>query len=100
VPFTIEVRDGSDKVLATAELSPGLSAALPRYDDEAYPVLRFLDEYGDTYLNSLQVRQLVEELDQLRGEVPDHDGASLDELVRAARLALDAPHRQLIFIGD
>jgi hypothetical protein len=98
--FRIEVRDEAGRVLATAELSDGVSAALPRYGDPDFPVLRYLDEYGDTVLNSLQVRDLVGELGRLRGDGDEDWHEGLDGLVELAQGALATPHLFLVFVGD
>lgn len=99
--FRVEVRENNDRVLAVEDLAGELAAILPRGGDSRYPVLRYLDEYGDTYLNSLQVRDLLTELGHLREEVTGEAATrSLDALVALADKALETPHRFLIFIGD
>jgi hypothetical protein len=100
--YGVEVRDAKGKVLASVQLSRELEAAFPGIDNPAYPVLRYLDEYGDTYFNPLQVAQLLKELDLLRSELADDDDAmsSLEALADIAQVALKLPHRQLVFIGD
>jgi hypothetical protein len=99
--YVVEVRDAKGKVLASAELSPELEAEFPQINNPSYPVLRYLDEYGDTCFNSLQVAQILKELDLLRCEVGDDNAmTSLESLAVIARMVLEVPHRQLVFIGD
>lgn len=99
--YVVEVRDAKGKVSASAQLSRELEAVFPRIDDPAYPVLRYLDEYGDTYFNPLQVVQMLKELDLMRRELTDENAInSLETLVDIAQVALKLPHRQLVFIGD
>jgi hypothetical protein len=99
--YAVEVRDAQGKVLASAQLSCELEAAFPEINNPAYPVLRYLDEYGDTYFNSLQVVQILKELDLLRRELVDGIAmGSLESLADIAQVALELPHRQLVFIGD
>lgn len=89
------------KVLASAQLSRELEAEFPEINNPVYPVLRYLDEYGDTYFNPLQVVQILKELDLLRGELVDGNAMSSPEsLADITRVALELPHRQLVFIGD
>src|SRR5258708_19734354 len=99
--YAVEVRDAQGKALASAQLSRELEAAFPKINNPAYPVLRYLDEYGDTYFNPLQVAQLLKELDMLRSELADDDAvSSLEALADIAQVALKLPHRQLVFIVD
>jgi hypothetical protein len=88
-------------VLASIQLSRELEAPFPEINNPAYPVLRYLDEYGDTYFNPLQVAQLLKELGLLRRELVDGNGmSSLESLADIAQVALELPHRQLVFVGD
>jgi hypothetical protein len=99
--YVVEVRDAKGKVLASAQLSRELEAAFPEINNPAYPVLRYLDEYGDTYFNPLQLARILKELDLLRCELVDGNAmSSLESLADIARVVLVLPHRQLVFIGD
>lgn len=69
--------------------------------DTRYPILRFLDPYGDTVLNRRQIGQLLIELDQLRAEVSEPAALQcIDALATVARSAQAHPHSELTFIGD
>ncbi|HYN94276.1 MAG TPA: hypothetical protein VES42_10555 [Pilimelia sp.] len=99
--YRIEVRSGADKVIAAGDMSPELQAVLPGFEDEKFPVLRFLDEYGDTYLNSLQVRALRGELDELRAlGLGSNALESLQRLYDLTEVSLRTPHQFLVFVGD
>jgi hypothetical protein len=64
-------------------------------------LVRHIDEYGDTYFNSLQVRDFLAEIEAMHPLVADPVIAnSLSELSRLARLAIERPHRFLVFEGD
>lgn len=97
--YSVEVRSRGDEVLASIVLSEHAGRLLPDYEDQNYPVLRYVDEYGDTYFNSLQVRAMQAELVKIRAAAGAR-AKDLDELVAMAELALQEPHRFLIFIGD
>ena len=88
-------------MMASVQLARELEARLPGIGDIEYPVLRFLDRYGDTRLNALQVEQLLLELGQLREKISDSAAlGSLDALSGVARAAQREPHSELTFIGD
>jgi hypothetical protein len=66
-----------------------------------YPLLRYIDPYGDTCFNSLQAKGLLTEFEQLEAHGLS---AAQSSLVRALRVLiaeqLARPHRYLWFIGD
>lgn len=97
--LSVEVQSGSGEVLSSVTLSESAVRLLPGYDAVEYPVLRYVDEYGDTYFNSLQVRAMLTELVKIKAGAGVR-GQDLDELVAMAELALQEPHRFLIFVGD
>jgi hypothetical protein len=63
------------------------------------PVLKYLDEFGDTCFNALQVRAILPELATLQATAGE-DAAAFDELTELARRVLEQPHRFLIFVGE
>jgi hypothetical protein len=64
-------------------------------------LVRYIDEYGDTYFNSLQVRDFVLEIEAMRPvDVKSAIASSLADLTRVARLAIERPHRLLMFEGE
>jgi hypothetical protein len=96
----VNVIDARFNVLEEMELP---DAFVSRLLDEAGSgsLAPYIDEYGDTYFNSLQVHDFVKEIEAMH--VPAANPAissSLSELARLARLALEQPHRFLMFEGD
>jgi hypothetical protein len=78
-----------------------LEGALPSENDERFPLLRFVDSYGDTVFNRLQaghVRQEVERLQQVTGDPAVKQ--LMEELLQLANECAAAPHRYLKFLGD
>ncbi len=66
-----------------------------------FPMLRYIDPYGNTIFNGDQMYPLLEELDRLAAEVSNEDGKAL--LAQIRELAIhcrDHPHEFLRFIGD
>lgn len=101
VSFTIEATDHQGRLIASIQLTRDLEIRLPAITDTRYPILRFLDPYGDTTLNTLQIAQLLIELDQLRADVSEPAALQcIDALATIARSVQTQPHGELTFIGD
>jgi hypothetical protein len=101
--FVVNVNaDGAGgRVTASLVLNGSLCLRLPEFGDTRYPMLSFLDDYGDTVFNELQMKQLLAELHHLRGEISLLPALEcLDALVALIRSALKAPHNMLTFVGD
>jgi hypothetical protein len=83
------------------EISEGVdlsSSILPPLTDTRFVCLRFVDEYGDTVFNQLQIPIVLEELAVLK--VSTEDRASVEEIEVLARICQQEPHLYLKFIGD
>lgn len=94
------VIDARFNVLEEMELPAEL---VSRLLDEAGPsgLVRYIDEYGDTYFNSLQVHDFLAEIEAMYPLVASPVIAnSLSDLSRLARLVIERPHRFLVFEGD
>lgn len=74
-----------------------VAQALPEFDDERYPLLRLIDEYGDTVFSSYQMVGLIAELQARYQETGD---TSLVEAIAAAERCKARPRTWLWFIGD
>jgi hypothetical protein len=74
---------------------------LPPLSDLSYHCLRFIDPYGDTYFNEMQIDTLLAEWDRIFGNVQDNETRDLADRIR--RLALSCkkePHLYIKFVGD
>jgi hypothetical protein len=77
------------------------SRLLPRPDDIRFHCMRFVDPYGDTVFNQLQLEQLIEDLQLLEISTSnDSDQTAIRELLRLVQQCSDRPHIYLRFIGD
>lgn len=78
-----------------------LEGALPPESDDRFPLLRFVDSYGDTVFNRVQASYLREEIARLQQVTGDPAAKRLmEELLRLANECAAAPHRYLKFLGD
>ena len=78
-----------------------LHRLLPSADDNASAVLRYIDWYGDTVFNRLQMKPFLDEWRALRDRARSDDERKLVDEVRAlAERCRDDPHLYLRFVGD
>jgi len=63
--------------------------------------LRFLDPYGDTTFNRLQVAEVIREMDEIASNGVDEEAlAAMDAVRKLAGQVKIEPHLYLKFIGD
>jgi len=78
-----------------------LNKLIAHEGDERFQCWRFIDEYGDTVFNRLQMPQFLEELQLIRASVKSPtDLGVLAQLERMARRCQDEAHLYLKFYGD
>ena len=81
--------------------SNALRRLLPPSSDTTFHCLRFIDRYGDTVFNRLQVPVLLTELDSVRATAESgREVEILDSLRSLAERALLRPGLYLTFYGD
>jgi hypothetical protein len=96
-------RESEDREVLEQVLDPGglTQRILPEKDGRASLCLRFVDPYGDTCFNQLQIPHLAEELGIAAASLPD--GAARNHAMAVLRLVQSAqgdPHVYVWFIGD
>lgn len=66
---------------------------MPSCDDESYPLLRFIDPYGDTVFNRMEMQQFLREWRRLStlARTPDQTGI-VRRIERMARRCQEEPH--------
>ena len=78
-----------------------LHRLLPAIEDLSFPCLRFVDWYGDTVFNGLQMECVVPELDRLHGIATTREEHDLvAKLERMAERCKSEVHLYLKFNGD
>ncbi len=99
----IEVQDEqgealSDMVCDTQNL---LRRILPDFTDKSFACLRFIDPYGNTVFNILQMDAVIDELDRLADAHTGKESQTLlGEIRKLAEFSKKHPHQYLVFIGD
>jgi hypothetical protein len=96
----VETEDGS-RIAEVLDPTNVLHRLLPSEDDDTYHCLRYVDWYGNTVFNRLQMETVLRELDRIRLAV--HGAGELELLDRLKELAHRCeaePHLYLKFYGD
>jgi hypothetical protein len=74
---------------------------LPRYDDNASNCMRFIDPYGDTTFNTLQMPILINELKQSIEKTSNQEAKEHGKkLLEMAKKVSEEAHLYLKFYGD
>lgn len=79
----------------------GIIARLLPIGDNRYSLLCYVDPYGNTTFNRLQMEQILIELEQLKNEErTSEEIAAIEKLQEMARRCQNEPHLYLKFYGD
>ena len=100
--MTVTLQDEFGGVIDEVHDIGGLiSALLPSLEDDSYTCLRFIDPYGDTYFNRLQMRLFIAEWGRTFGMPHSEKAKELFGRIKglAERCAIE-PHLYLKFMGD
>ncbi len=78
-----------------------LHKILPTEDDTSFVCLRFIDWYGDTVFNRIQMKTFLSEWQRLyRPELSAKEIGMLNQVRELAERSRDNPHYYLKFYGD
>jgi hypothetical protein len=70
-------------------------------DDPSFPLLQFIDPYGNTIFNGRQMSQVLHELESLDSRSSREDQkAILNSVKELALHCRENPHEYLRFVGD
>lgn len=85
--------------MRVGEITDGI--LLPSSDDDSFPMLGLVDDYGDTFFSSMQMRRVLPELEHLMKLETDSDSlVFLGEVKELAAECERTPHSFLVFVGD
>jgi len=66
-------------------------------DNVEYKLLKYLDPYGNTIFNPLQIRDLIDDLNKLKSI---ESNPQIDEIIKMAIICSNEVHTYLVFYGD
>jgi hypothetical protein len=78
-----------------------IGPCLPSIDDKSYCCVRFIDRYGDTYFNQLQMDTFLKEWEKIAYLIEDKEAKKVFmNVANLARQCQKSPHLYLKFEGD
>lgn len=96
----LESKDGG-LIEEMPDLESLLSRLLPSFEDSSFHLLRYLDPWGDTIFNRLQMEELVAELQRIRPKAStEEERAFVDSIGRMAVRCREGEGLYLKFLGD
>jgi hypothetical protein len=99
--ISIQLEDEGGNIEGESLEDTFLFRTIPLATDSSYACLRFIDPYGNTIFNRLQMPVLIDELDRIaRAAETREDKLFLKELLKLAKRCRDEVHLYLRFIGD
>jgi hypothetical protein len=103
--MSIDLRweDENGRELAVVDSPPAsrFASLIPAAISADYPCLRYVDLYGDTTFNQLQITQLAEDLSQtLLHCQDDATRQHIEAMLVLVRKAKGEPHTYIKFYGD
>jgi len=100
IDVRVETESGEvqDEVLDDGNLTEKL---LPDREDRTSPCLRFVDPFGDTLFNQIQIPLVVTELEKrLHGSTKPEVKAHCEAILKAVKAATGEEHTYVRFSGE
>ena len=100
--MAIQLEDQQGKVLEEIpDLESLLARLFPSWDDDTFHCLRYIDPWGETTFNHLQMDEVIIELRRIREKTPvEAERAFIDAIEGMATRCKEGEHRYLKFLGD
>lgn len=103
MPLAVQLQEEDGTVVDTLNGEPGvLDRLLPSEDDKTFICLRFVDPWGNTVFNKLQMIPVIEEIDRLlqQPKLTVIEREVLERLRSMATRCSERVHLYIKFIGD
>jgi hypothetical protein len=102
MPLSV-VLQGIDRTRRLDQAFPSKTALerLLPFGDTSFPMLGYIDPYGDTLFSGVQMQLFIPEWDRLMQNVTDKDNTEfLFKVRQMAEKCMSKPHTFLRFVGD
>ena len=100
-PFTIHLEDEFGGVIKEVFDKGLLREYIPEADDKNYCCVKYINRWGNTIFNELQMDDLIKELVIVTSESEDKEVKTLiDQIDNLTQLAKKDVHVYIKFIGD
>ena len=103
MPIHIVVKNRSTEEIVDEadDINGRLERRLARMNREQYAYLRYIDPYGDTIFNRLQMEEVIPEMERLfAGSADDGSNKFFEYLLNMAKCCRDGVDLYLEFVGD
>lgn len=99
--FDIRLEDERGNTIDSASDTGVLGRILPELYDTRFILLRFIDPYGDTVFNRMQIETFIEEWKRIYpSEAPPEERTFMCKVEELAERCRSEPHLYLKFYGD
>jgi hypothetical protein len=100
--MAIQLEDQQGKVLEEIpDLESFLARLFPSWEDDGFHCLRYIDPWGDTIFNHLQMDEVILELRRIRATTTvEAERAFVDAIEGMAARCKEGEHLYLKFLGD
>jgi hypothetical protein len=100
--MAIQLEDQQGKLLeGIPDLESLLARLFPSWDDDTFHCLRYIDPWGETTFNHLQMDEVISELRRVREKTAvEAERAFIDAIEGMATRCKEGEHRYLKFLGD
>jgi hypothetical protein len=100
--MSIQLEDPQGKVFEEIpDLESLLARLFPSWDDATFHCLRYIDPWGATVFNHLQMDEVISELQRIREQtIVEVERAFIDAIEAMATRCKEGEHRYLKFLGD
>ena len=96
-----EDEDGNELAAVASPPASKFASLIPPATASDFPCLRYIDHYGDTTFNQLQIAQLTEDLNRLLARSTDENTRQhLEAILALVRKAGGQVHTYIKFYGD
>jgi hypothetical protein len=100
LPFSITLETENHEVIETIYEIKWL-LEFPDASDQNYCCIKYIDRYGNTVFNRLQMNDLIDEMKALKEKSNNQEVNNLiNKIVDLAEKCRGEPHLYLIFYGD
>ena len=97
--WTIVMENEKKELIASIKAEFHSEIIFDKNKNSTFKLLKYLNPYGDTTFNNLQIRDLINDLEILKIKEPN-DSILIDEIIKLANSLENEPHMYLTFYGD
>ena len=96
-----EDENGNELAAVVSPPTTKFTLLIPPTPELDYPCLRWIDHYGDTTFNQVQIAQLADDLSRLMRQCPDDETQQhLEAILALVNKAEGKTHTYIKFYGD